>query len=159
MSFASALAIHQPTLPYYIALSKVALYVCLMATAYGIRYLGSAIPSHYERLKRYAQLARKRSRVQQEKAEMELPMAAVKYTFSQEVTPYYRESGEVRTEANATGGWTVSPHWRRVHWRFEVCRLGRQERRRVVIPSVLVNAHLFLGAPGDTQAAHRMQQG
>ena len=44
------------------ALSKLALNVCLMATAYGVQCLGPANPSHYERLKRYAKLARKRGR-------------------------------------------------------------------------------------------------
>src|SRR5262249_61051101 len=52
------------------ALSKLALNVCLLATAYGVRCLGPANPSHHERLKRNAKLARKRGREQQEKAEM-----------------------------------------------------------------------------------------
>src|SRR5262245_33232712 len=39
------------------ALSKLALNVCLMATAYGVRCLGPANQSHFERLKRYAKLA------------------------------------------------------------------------------------------------------
>jgi hypothetical protein len=56
------------------ALSKLALNVCLMATAYGVRCLGPANPSHYERLNRYAKLARKRGREQQERAEMEVRM-------------------------------------------------------------------------------------
>jgi hypothetical protein len=52
------------------SLSKLALNVCLMASAYGIRCLGPANPSYHERLKRYAKLARKRGREQQERAEM-----------------------------------------------------------------------------------------
>jgi hypothetical protein len=39
--------------------TKLTLNVCLMATAYGVRSLGPANPSHFERLKRYAKLARK----------------------------------------------------------------------------------------------------
>src|SRR5271165_3280663 len=53
------------------SLSKLALNVCLMATAYGVKCLGPANPSHYDRLKKYAKLARKRGQEQQEKAEME----------------------------------------------------------------------------------------
>ena len=49
---------------------NLALNVCLMATAYGIRGLGPANPSHYERLKKYAMLARKRGR-EVEKADLE----------------------------------------------------------------------------------------
>jgi hypothetical protein len=43
--------------------------VCLLATAYGVRSLGPANPSCYGRLERYARLARKRGREQQERAE------------------------------------------------------------------------------------------
>ena len=68
-----------------------------------------------ERLKRYAKLARKRGREQQERAEMEVRMTPVRYAFAQEVTLYRREPGEVHSPANGTGGWTVSPHWRRGH--------------------------------------------
>jgi hypothetical protein len=90
------------------ALSKLALNVRLMATAYGIRCLGPANPSHHERLKRYAKLAGKRGREQQERAEAELRTAPVRYAFAQEVTLYRREPGEVRTEASGTGRSTAS---------------------------------------------------
>jgi hypothetical protein len=139
------------------ALSKLALNVCLMATAYGVRCLGPANPSHFERLKRHAKLARKRGRDQQEKAEMELRTTPVRYAFAQEVTLYHREPGEVRTAGNGAGGWTVTPHFRRGHWRWQPCGPGRQERRRVAIPSVLVNAHLFLGSLADTVATYRVR--
>jgi hypothetical protein len=134
------------------ALSKLALNVCLMATAYGVRSLGPANPSHFERLKRYAKLARKRGR-EVEKADMEVRMMPVRYAFAQEVTLYRHEAGSV--ESNGPGGWTVAPHWRRGHWRSQACGAGRQERRRVAIPSVLVNGHLFVGSVADTVARYR----
>jgi hypothetical protein len=139
------------------ALSKLALNVCLLATAYGVRCLGPANPSYYERLKRYAQLARKRGREQLERAEADLRTAPVRYGFAQEVTLYQREPGEVRAAGSGTGEWTVCPHWRRGHWRAQACGPGRQERRRVAIPSVLVNGHLFLGAAADTVARYRVR--
>src|SRR5262245_41665451 len=139
------------------ALSKLALNVCLLATAYGVKCLGPANPSHHERLKRHAKLARKRGPEQQAKAEMELRAAPLRYAFAQEVALYRREPGEVRTEGNGSGGWVVSPHWRRGHWRSQVCGPGRQERRRVAIPSVLGSAHLFAGAASDTQATYRVR--
>jgi hypothetical protein len=138
------------------ALSKLALNVCLMATAYGVRCLGPANPSHYERLKRYAKLARKRGREQQERAEMEVRMAPVRYAFAQEVT-LYRKERDTSQHGNGEDGWTVSPHWRRGHWRWQPCGPGRQERRRVAIPSVMVNGHLFLGTPADTVATYRVK--
>jgi hypothetical protein len=139
------------------ALSKMALNVCLLATAYGVRCLGPANPSHYERLKRYAQLARKRGREQLERAEADLWTAPVRYAFAQEVTLYQKEPGEFRAAANGTGGWTVCPHWRRGHWRSQACGPGRSERRRVAIPSVLVNGHLFVGSAADTLVTYRVQ--
>ena len=139
------------------ALSKLALNVCLMATAYGVKSLGPANPSLYERLKRHAKVAMKRGRDQQEKSEMELRSAPVRYEFAQEVTLYQRETGEDRSEMNGSGGWTVSPHWRRGHWRSQACGPGKSERRRVAIPSVLVNAHLFVGKQSDTLTTYRVR--
>jgi hypothetical protein len=139
-------------------LSKLALNVCLMATAYGVRCLGPANPSHYERLKRYAKLACKRGREQQENAEMEVRMMPVRYAFAQEVTLYRKEQATGQ-HGTGEGGWTVSPHWRRGHWRWQPYGPGRSERRRVAIPSVLVNAHLFAGTPADTVAMYRVQGG
>jgi hypothetical protein len=43
------------------------------------------------------------------------------------------------------------------HWRSQVCGPGRQDRRRVAIPSVLVNGHLFVGSPADTVATYRVR--
>jgi hypothetical protein len=137
------------------ALTKLALNVCLMATAYGVRCLGPANPSHHDRLKRYAKLARKRGREQQEKAELEVRMLPIRYAFAQEITLYRREPAAEPSQAG-TGGWTVSPHWRRGHWRSQACGPGRQQRRRMAIPSVLVNGHLFAGSPADTMATYRV---
>jgi hypothetical protein len=138
------------------ALTKLALNVCLMATAYGVRCLGPANPSHHERLKRYAKLARKRGREQLEKAEMDLRLMPVRYAFAQEITLFHREP-VTQPHANGEGGWTVSPHWRRGHWRSQPCGPGRSERRRVAIPSVQVNGHLFAGSPADTMATYKIQ--
>jgi hypothetical protein len=141
------------------ALSKLALNVCLLATAYGVRCLGPGNPSHYERLKRYAKLARRRGPEQVQQAEAELRVAPLRYAFAQEVTLYHREEAGHGGLPDGRGGWTVAPHWRRGHWRSQPCGPGRQERRRVAIPSVLVNAHRFLGSPGDTVATYRVRGG
>ena len=139
-------------------LSKLALNVCLMATAYGVRCLGPANPSHFERLKRHVKAAHKRGKEAVEKAEMEVRTMPVRYAFAQEVTLYQKEPATGQ-HWNGEGGWTVSPHWRRGHWRWQLCGVGRVERRRVAIPSVLVNGHLFVGSPADTVATYRVQGG
>ena len=84
------------------SLTKLALKVCLMATAYGVKCLGPANPSHHERLKRYAKLARKRGREQQEKADLEVRLVPMRYGFAQEVTLYRREAGD-RAHATVDG--------------------------------------------------------
>src|SRR5260370_5002034 len=116
-----------------------------MARTWGVRCLGPANPAHYERLKRYAKVARKKGPERQAKAEADVQTAPVRYGFAQEVVLYRQESGEGSAEGNGSGGWTVTPHWRRGHWRAQPCGPGRSERRRVAIPAVLVNAHRFVG--------------
>jgi hypothetical protein len=137
-------------------LSKLALNVCLMATAYGVRSLGPANLSHFERLKRYAKLARKRGQ-EVEKTDLEVRLVPMRYAFAQEVTLYQHERGEVHSPCNGNGGWTVTPHFRRGHWRWQPCGPGRHQRRRVAIPSVLVNGHLFVGSPADTVTTYRVR--
>lgn len=138
------------------ALSKLGLNVCLMATAYGVKCLGPANPAHYEWLKRHALLARKRGKEQQEKAEMEVRTMPIRNTFAQEVTLYQREAATSHRKGVEKGGWTITPHWRRGHWRAQPCGPGRSERKRVAIPAVLVNGHLFLGSMADTMTTYRV---
>ena len=82
-------------------------------------------------------------------------LTPVRYAFAQEVTLYQKERATGQ-HGDGEGGWTVSPHWRRGHWRWQPCGAGRSERRRVAIPSVLVNAHRFLGSPADTVTTYRL---
>jgi hypothetical protein len=68
---------------------------------------------------------------------MELRTAPVRYAFAQEITLFHLETAETDS---GRGGWTVTPHWRKGHWRWQPCGPGRSERQRIAIPSVLVNA-------------------
>ena len=70
-----------------------------------------------------------------------------------------RETATEHHEGGEKGGWTVTPHWRRGHWRSQPCGPGRSERKRVAIPAVLVNGHLFLGSMADTMATYRVSGG
>ena len=38
------------------------------------------------------------------------------------------------------GNGGIVPHWRRAHWRMQVCGVGRPDRKVVLVPRVLVNA-------------------
>jgi hypothetical protein len=40
-----------------------------------------------------------------------------------------------------TGNGVVAPHWRRAHWRMQVCGVGRLDRKLLLVPRVLVNAN------------------
>lgn len=43
-------------------------------------------------------------------------------------------------DGHVPGDGTVAPHWRRAHWRMQVCGVGRLDRKLVLVPRVLVNA-------------------
>jgi hypothetical protein len=58
---------------------------------------------------------------------MEVRMMPVQYAFAQEVTLYRRER-VVDQHGDGDSGWTVSPHWRRGHWRSQPFGAGRSER-------------------------------
>lgn len=126
------------------AICKLALNVSLLATTYGVRYLGPDNPSHHQRLLRHAQVARKKRRDRIEQADIDLLTLPMRYAFAEEVVLYQREA--VSSEVNGKGGWTVTPHWRRGHYRLQPCGPGRSERRRIVIPSVLVNGYMLVAA-------------
>jgi len=124
------------------ALCKLALNVCLLGTAYGVRCLGPENPSHHRRLEHFAQVARKKHKDRIEQADLDLLAHPMRYGFAEEVVLFHREPGEA--QENGSGGWSLKPHWRRGHWRWQPCGPGRSERRRIAIPSVLVNGHLLV---------------
>jgi len=77
-------------------------------------------------------------------ADIDLLTHPILYAFAEEVVVFHRETREENGEGNGVGGWTVKPHWRRGHWRLQPCGPGRSERRRIAIPSVLVNGQLLV---------------
>ena len=54
------------------AICKLALNVCLLGTAYGVKCLGPDNPSHHRRLQHFAQVARKKGRERKEVADIDL---------------------------------------------------------------------------------------
>jgi hypothetical protein len=124
------------------AICKLALNVCLLATTYGIKDLGPNNPSYWERLKRQAKVAHKKGRERLDQVQLELLTQPVRYAFAEEVVVFQREANS----GEGGGGGTVKPHWRRGHWRLQPCGPGRSERRRIAIPSVLVNGHRLVEA-------------
>ena len=64
-------------------------------------------------MKRHVKVAAKKGRERLERAEMEVVLAPVRYAFAEDITVFQREMGN-----SDKGGWTVTPHWRKGHWRF-----------------------------------------
>lgn len=52
------------------------------------------------------------------------------------------------------GGWTVTPHWRRGHWRIQHFGVGNKEKKRVRIKPVLVNKEFFGGDLSKTSSEY-----
>jgi hypothetical protein len=126
------------------AVCKLALNVCLLGTAYGVRSLGPENPSHHQRLQHHTRVARKKGGERVKQADIDLLTHPMRYAFAEEVVVYSRESED--GDRSGIGGWTVKPHWRKGHWRLQPCEPGRSERKRIAIPSVLVNGHLIAGS-------------
>jgi len=124
------------------ALCKLALNVGLLGTAYGVRCMGPVNPSHHRRLQHFVQVARKKAKERQEAAAIDLLTHPLRFAFADKVVLFQQEGGT--SEANGSGGWTVKPHWRSGHWRLQPCGPGRSERKRIAIPSTLVNSHLMV---------------
>lgn len=114
---------------------------CEALETYGVRCLGPENPSYHRRLQHFAEVASKKGRERKEVADIDLLTHPLRFAFAEDVVVFQREPGE---ERNGVGGWTVTPHWRRGHWRLQPCGPGRSERWRIAIPSVLVNGHLLV---------------
>jgi hypothetical protein len=76
------------------AICKLALNVCLMGTAYGVKCLGPDNPSYHRRLEKHAKLARKKGREKVEAADIDLLTHPMQYVFAEEVVVFQREGGE-----------------------------------------------------------------
>jgi hypothetical protein len=133
---------------------RLALNVCLLATNLGARRLGPANPSHFKRLAERVRKNKKHNKDRQDRAELQA--APVLYAFDREVTLFHKEPGAGAHGGGNGEGAKKAPHWRRGHWRSQPVGEGRRQRKLVMIPSVLVNADRFLGAPSDTTTTYRV---
>lgn len=79
------------------------------------------------------------------------------YELNQEVELY--RTVDSHDQLGEPTGRTVAPHHRRGHYRNVPCGPGRSERRRVRVPPVFVNKHLFLGSMADAKAVYKSKSG
>jgi hypothetical protein len=138
------------------SLIRLSLSACLMMMVYGTTQVGPDKPGYRQRLERYVQVARRSGDADRlAHAEFDLQALPIRYRFAQDVRLYREEHAPGRAEGGEPTGRVVSPHWRRGHYRMQACGPGLTQRRRIAVPAVLVNSHLFVGTPAQTSATYR----
>jgi hypothetical protein len=127
-------------------IQRVALNFGLLMTYYGVRDLGPADPlSHATHLRN----ARRRNRGKADRARHLLDAEINIIEFEQDVVVYDRsETQRGDSEGDESARRT---HWRRGHFRRQVCGHARTERKLIFIKPILVNAHRFQGDVADTE--------
>lgn len=135
------------------ALTRLGLSACLFAMVYPFQSNDDK-HSHRERLARHIKASKKSGDQERiRRAEWELASLPMRYAFKQEVRLWQSHSEK---ESMGTSGVTLSPHWRRGHYRMQ--RYGPQNslRKRIAIHPVLVNASLFQGDLSNTEVKYRL---
>jgi hypothetical protein len=137
------------------SLVRLALSSCLMVMVYGASRVGPDNQGHVRRLERHVQAARKSGNVERLKnAEFDLRSVPIRYRFAQDVRLYRTELSRDRADGGEPTGRTLSPHWRRGHYRMQPYGPGLTQRRRIAVPAVLVNCHLFVGDRAEASATY-----
>ena len=108
------------------ALSKLALNVCLMATAYGVRVPGACQPVALRAAEAVCEAGPQAwaGAAGEGRHGSTADAGAVRLRPGGHAVPA-GAGRRITHEAMAAGGWTVSPHWRRGHWRSQPCGAGR----------------------------------
>jgi sarcosine oxidase delta subunit len=128
------------------ALSRLALAANLLLMVYGTRKIGHDNPAYAERLKRYVEVAHKRKDPERlARARWDYESLPIRYEFAQKVILYTHARQTEGELSLGHPGYPVRPHWRRGHLRNQRHGPGLTLVKRIAIPAVLVNAHLFAG--------------
>jgi hypothetical protein len=127
-------------------IQRVALNFGLLMTYYGVRDRGPADPqSHATHLRN----ARRRNKGKADRARHLLDAEINVIEFEQDVVVYDRS--ETQHSDSEGDGSTRRTHWRRGHFRRQVCGHARSGRKLIFIKPILVNAHRFQGDVADTE--------
>jgi hypothetical protein len=127
-------------------IQRVALNFGLLMTYYGVRDLGPVDPqSHAIHLRN----ARRRNRAKADRARHLLDAEIDVVEFEQDVVVYDRSEAQ-RSDLESDGS-ARRTHWRRGHFRRQVCGHARSARKLIFIKPILVNAHRFQGDVADTE--------
>lgn len=128
---------------------RVACNSCLALVHHG-HHLSYLFPKEVERDQRLAKEDTERG----ERARGRLDLAVQVASFDQSVTLHRVQRGSWDGEPGCSGR-SVSPHWRRGHWRMQAFGVDRSQRRRILIPPVLVRSDLFGGGTENTSVVYK----
>ncbi len=107
-----------------------------------------ALPIEYANDKK---LAREKSE-RGERAQHRVTTALQVVSFDQTIT--FQRTEHSHCGVTSTGK-EMPPHWRKGHWRMQVCGKGHAERKRILIAPVLVRADKFTGQKSDTSTTYK----
>jgi hypothetical protein len=125
---------------------RAAFNAALLLNQFGCRRIGPENPAHFARLQRQAYSARKTDAERKERAELALRLHPTVYEFDQQVL--LRKAMHADATAAREGGWTVTPHHRRGHYRTI-------NGVPYWVRPAFVNARLFSGELSSTSTTYR----
>jgi hypothetical protein len=120
------------------ACRRIALNSMLLLMEQGCRRIGPDNPHYAARLQRYLEKARKR-RDGVGVADRNLRAVPVRYDLERTIDLSVTERIATPASDSATTGRTVSPHWRRGHWRMQAHGPAMTLRKRILIRPVLIH--------------------
>jgi hypothetical protein len=128
-----------------------------MVLSEGPKRVGPPNKKHHERLQKYWEKAKKKNDPAREaNAKFDYQSVPIYYTFDQHVKVY-----DTARESQPTGGegshTPKKPHWRKGYRRRQNYGPGNTLVKKVRIPAVFVNAHLYKGRMVDAQTTYHMK--
>ena len=134
-------------------IQRVALNFGLLMTYYGVRDLGPVDPQSHQK---HVRNARRTNRAKADRARHLLDAEINLIGFEQDVVVYDRS--EAQRGDSEGDGIARRTHWRRSHFRRQVCGHARSDRKLIFIKPIFVNAHRFQGDVADTEYRLRLTQ-
>jgi hypothetical protein len=126
---------------------------CLLLDEIGVKCVGSNNPSYHSRLQRYVEVAmKKKDEKKIEEATDNLITHPIHYEIKQKVK--LARSVKTHNELPEQTGRGMPPHHRRGYYKMQPYGTENSLRKRIRIPPVFVNKHLFLGDLCDTEVRY-----
>ena len=129
---------------------------CLLLDEVGVKKVGPENENYYERLIKYRDKAAKRKDLDQTKRNAnEIKNHPIIYTILNQNVKLYQTTNSHKELINSEHNMIMPPHHRRGHYRMQRHGPGNTLTKRIRIPPVFVNAHLFVGDMTDARATYQ----